>query len=158
MWKSRKYTKEDFILAVKNSISKREVLKTLGLAEAGGNYAILEKKLKSLNLDTSHWLGQGHLKGKKHTWTKKIPIQEILVNESLYNDSNKLRIRLIKENILEAKCYECGLTEWRGKSLSFDLEHKNGNRFDNRIDNLTILCPNCHSQTATYRGRNKKKC
>ena len=156
MWKCKTYSEEQFVAAVKASISKREVLRKLGLVEAGGNYAVLDKRVKQLNLDTSHWLGMGHLKGKTHAWAKKIPTKDILVESSSYNDTNKLRIRLIREGIFEAKCYGCNLTEWRGRPISLELEHKNGIRSDNRLENLTLLCPNCHAQTTTYRGRNKK--
>ena len=56
--------------------------------------------------------------------------------------------------IKEEKCEECEIKEWNGKSISFELEHIDGNRFNHKIENLKILCPNCHSQTKTYRGKN----
>jgi len=68
----------------------------------------------------------------------------------------KLKHRLIREGILEPKCYRCGLTTWQGLPIPLELEHKNGNPHDNSLDNLTLLCPNCHALTATYRGKNKK--
>ena len=151
----RKYTLEEFRIAVAESTSKREVLRKLGLAEAGGNYASFDRLVHELKLDTSHLLGQAHLRGKTHNWSKPQNLNEILISGS-YIQTSRLRCRLIKEKILDNKCYECGLTEWKGKPLSLELEHKNGIRSDNRIENLTILCPNCHSQTNTYRGKNKK--
>ena len=68
-----------------------------------------------------------------------------------------LKERLVKEKYLEYKCAECGITEWNGKPLSLHLDHINGINNDHRIENLRFLCPNCHSQTNTYAGKNKKK-
>jgi len=151
---SKRYTDEDFIKAVKESISIRQVLEKLGLVTCGGNYFQANLKIKRFQLDTSHFSGQGHLKGKTHSWAKKKPLKEILVKNSRYN--GHLRERLLKEGIFENKCYKCGITEWNGKPISCELEHKNGDHFDNRIENLTFLCPNCHSQTRYFRGKNKK--
>jgi 5-methylcytosine-specific restriction endonuclease McrA len=67
-----------------------------------------------------------------------------------------LKKRLIAAGLKEDRCEECGLTEWRGRRLSLELHHRNGVRDDNRIENLAILCPNCHSQTDTFGGRNAK--
>ena len=70
---------------------------------------------------------------------------------------NRLKIRLFKEGLLEEKCAICGnLGEWNDKPLSLVIDHINGNHSDNRIENLRILCPNCHSQTETFAGKNKK--
>jgi len=68
----------------------------------------------------------------------------------------KLKGKLIREGLLEYKCYECGIFEWRYKKLILQLHHKNGNSIDNDIGNLCLLCPNCHSQTDNYAGRNNK--
>ena len=57
----------------------------------------------------------------------------------------------------EHKCESCGISEWLGKPLSLELDYINGDRYDNRLQNLRILCPNCHAQTDTYRGKNKGK-
>ncbi len=78
---TNRYTKNDFIEAVKSSISMRQVLRKLGLVEAGGNYHQAKLRIKNLQLDTSHFLGQGHLRGKSHSWTKKIPLSEIHFTE-----------------------------------------------------------------------------
>jgi len=156
MGRPLKYSVEDFRQVVATSCSIRQVLKKLGLATSGGNYVHAKSRIVKLGLDISHFTGQSHLKGKTHNWAKKRPLNEILVEHSDYLNTDKLKKRLIAEGLLENRCYECGLTEWRKKPLPLELEHKNGNRFDNRIDNLTILCPNCHSQTPTHRGKNKK--
>lgn len=81
------------------------------------------------------------------------PISELLV-AGKYRGRENLKLRLLKEGLKEPRCERCRLTEWRGQPLSLALHHVNGDRLDNRLENLELLCPNCHSQTDTYSGRN----
>ena len=158
MPRKRKYTDQEFAKAVEDNKSIRGVLKQIGLQPAGGNYKEAHRRIALLKLDTSHFTGKGHLKGKRHDWAPKTPTSEILVENSSYGgSSHQLKLRLIKEGFLERRCYSCNLTEWRGDPIPIELEHINGNNIDNRIDNLSILCPNCHAQTSTYRGKNQKR-
>jgi 5-methylcytosine-specific restriction endonuclease McrA len=64
--------------------------------------------------------------------------------------------RLLQEGLLRDECYECGITHWFGEKLSLHLDHINGINDDNQLENLRMLCPNCHSQTETFSGRNVK--
>lgn len=150
----RKYSDESFTEAVRVSTSVRQVLMVLGLRGAGGNYALAKKRISELGLDSSHFTGMGHLKGKKHTWAKKIPLSEILVENSSYTCSNKLRIRLLNEGGWKAECTSCHRTTWLDKPIPLELDHVNGISNDNRKENLRMLCPNCHAFTPTHRGKN----
>ena len=67
----------------------------------------------------------------------------------------KLRRKLIEDGLKQEKCEECGISEWMGNPIVLELHHKDGNRYNNSLDNLQILCPNCHSQTDTYRSKNR---
>ncbi|HET6893819.1 MAG TPA: HNH endonuclease [Candidatus Baltobacteraceae bacterium] len=68
-----------------------------------------------------------------------------------------LKVRLLRAGLLKNECSQCGLTEWRGAPLSMHIDHINGSKHDHRLENLRMLCPNCHSQTETYGGRNAKR-
>lgn len=87
----------------------------------------------------------------------KMKMSDILVENSPYKSTTTLKERLFKENIKEYRCERCGITEWQGDSISLQIHHINGIHNDNRIENIQILCPNCHSQTDTYSGRNSNR-
>jgi len=143
--------------AVKKSGSYRQVLKTLHLREAGGNYEQLKKYIREYELDISHFHGRAWNKGKRIVRKFIIPIEQILVKGSEYQ-SFKLKRRLFYHGLKNPKCELCS---WATMSVDgripLELDHINGDRHDNRIENLRILCPNCHSLQLTHRGRNRKK-
>lgn len=142
--------------AVIQSTSIRQVLHILGLKEAGGNYVQVANRINILNLDISHFTGKGWNKGKTIATVKK-DLRLILIEYSNVQ-SYKLKLRLFQERLKEPKCEICG---WAEKSndgrIPVELDHINGIRTDNRLANLRILCPNCHSLQTTHRGKNKHR-
>ena len=88
---------------------------------------------------------------------KKIDLDEILQGKHPQYQTLKLKKRLIKERILENKCSCCGITEWNKKQISLHLDHIDGDNHNHKLKNLRLLCPNCHSQTETWCGKNKTK-
>lgn len=141
--------------AVASSASIRQVLIALGLNATGANYRCVHDAVARLQLDTSHWTGQGHLRGKSHNYSTRIPLAEICVPNSTYGSTSSLKKRLLKEGIIEEKCALCGVIHWQGEKLSLVLDHINGDNRDHRLENLRLLCPNCNSLQPTFAGRNK---
>ena len=148
----KRYTKEKLEEAVKNSLSIAEVLKYLNIIPAGGNYRTIHRYIREWNIDTSHFTGQLWNKGGHRICNPAKPISEILTENSEYQ-SYKLARRLLKEKIKEYKCELCGNTEWMNKPIPLELHHINGIHTDNRLENLQLLCPNCHALTDNYRNR-----
>lgn len=140
-----KHTREILQNAVSNSTSMKQVLEFLGLKYSGGNHSHIKKRISEFGIDTSHFLGQGHAKGKTFSNRKK-PISFFLVADCpVYESSHRLRLRLIKEGLKEPRCEHCGLDTWLNREIPLELHHINGNHSDNRLENLQILCPNCHA-------------
>ena len=145
-------TDEEFAKIVAEANTYSDCLRALGLGTRGGSSTdILKKRIKELDLSTEHFGNPS----KQH-YNAKYTLDEILVENSSYTSIQTLKRRLIKENKLPYKCAYCGNTgEWNGKPLVLQLDHINGINNDHRIENLRFLCPNCHSQTQSYSGKNK---
>ena len=126
------YTKQQLLDAIKNNISLAGTLNSLGLKPSGGNYKQIKKYIQLYQIDVSHLKGKGHLKGRNHNWAKTLPIEEILVEYSIYN-SNKLRIRLLKEKFFERKCYNWSSNPCRRRSSY------SGSKIDNSINLSAII-------------------
>ena len=154
-----KVEKEILAEIVKNSTSITEILNSLGFQNKGRNYETLKSRLTFESIDFSHIpLGFNNNLGRKFPeGLKEIPLSEILVENSNYNRFN-LKKRLIKQKLLLEVCSSCGLGNvWNGKAISLQLDHINGISNDNRLENLRILCPNCHSQTDNFAGKSRRK-
>lgn len=153
--KRASWSDHDFRAAVAESKNIREALKRLNVQGRGDNYKAFHKHVRRLGLDTSHFVGSGHLRGQPRlNLASRRPLDAILVENSEYENTKRLSQRLLREGVLERLCYECGLAEWRGQPVPLELDHVNGDRRDNRRENLRFLCPNCHALTPTFRGRN----
>ena len=152
---AHKRTKEEFEIAAKESQSIAGMCRFMGLKPCGGNYRIMHNAIRKFKLDISHFTGQGWNLGLKFKPLEEKPISEILINGSTYQ-SFKLKRRLIKEGLKEHICECCGLSEWQNNPIPLELHHINGNNTDNRLENLHLLCPNCHALTESYRGKNKR--
>ena len=151
-----KKTREEIESAAAKSSSIAGMCRLLKLVPSGGNYRIIHNAIEKYKIDTSHFTGQGwniNLKFKPFEGKK---IEEILVENSTYQ-SYKLKKRLIAEGIKKSVCESCGESEWLKQPIPLELHHINGNNSDNRLENLRLLCPNCHALTDSYRGKNKRK-
>lgn len=131
-----------------------EVLEKLGLCGHSGNHRTLKERIKKDNLSIKILEKKRKEKNIERSILKKIPLSKIMVKNSNYG-TNHLKARLIKENVFKYVCEKCkNKGSWMGKKLTLQLEHKNGKSKDHRLENLCFLCPNCHSQTETYAGKN----
>tara|TARA_B100001142_G_C14167504_1_gene590884 strand:- start:59 stop:916 length:858 start_codon:yes stop_codon:yes gene_type:complete len=139
---------EEFTKIVLKSTSINNIIKKIFGKHLDMFYPV-RNKINSLNLNTEHFI--------KRYGVKKIDINDILVENSTYLSTKSLKYRLYEENLKEEKCEECGLGNiWNGKPIELQLDHINGKNNDNRLDNLRILCSNCHSQTTTFCKKTKK--
>jgi len=159
--RKRTWTDDQLREAVKAHITIIGVLGALGLSTSPGNYKTFHRHVKRLALDTSHF-------GGCRSYTNRIQwtLKKIMVENSLYRGSNqKLVKKLIQAGRMDEQCHKCGQPpEWQGEHLTLQLDHINGDPFDQRRENLRLLCPNCHTQTRNFcknktgRYRSENKC
>jgi hypothetical protein len=137
----RSYTDEDIINYAKEVKSISALLDKLKLRKAGGNFNNIKRNLQRLNVNTDHWTGQG--------WNKDAKLKDW----DQYTRGSTLKPHLIKER--GHKCEHCNLEEWMGQMIPIELDHIDGDRTNNKIENLRLLCANCHSLTPTFRNRKR---
>lgn len=156
-----KFSSEEFGNMVKESRSWHMLVKSCNFGHACNSITV-KKRVQEENIDVSHFKGKNWSKGTIQTEEQKnyrYTLDELLVNNKDYKPQNqKLKKRLIIEKKLEDKCSVCNQKpKWNGKKLVLQLDHINGDPYDNRLENLRVICPNCHSQTDTFCGKTKFK-
>ena len=133
----KSWKEEDLIFACKTYYTKADVLRHLNLSLRPNNYRHINKYIKNLNIDISHFRQPGR---------KKLNL----------SDKRSLKRRLI--NLVKYECQICLIKDWNNKKIILQMDHINGDCFDNRLENVRLLCPNCHSQTETFcRGLRKNE-
>ena len=151
-WKSESWLRE----VVTNSLNRCQLLKNIGLTANASNYATLNKYIELYQIDTSHFRVDSQTEAvRKFNAARRLNDDEVFIEGSTY-PRGRIKKRIIDQGLLPYKCACCGnVGEWLGRKLVLQLEHKNGDNTDHRLGNLCFLCPNCHSRTDTYAGRNK---
>lgn len=142
MRKYRNYSDNDVIENSKKVSSIAGLLKELGLKPAGGNYIHMKKTLQRLNINTTHWGGK--------SWNK---------NAQLKNWQDYVRVESLKPHLLKLRgnqCEMCFNINWLNNPIPIEVHHIDGNRTNNNLNNLQLLCCNCHALTKTWRGRTIK--
>lgn len=149
----RKNNKEDERM-VRESIDKSPLCMREAAKLSGIPFSTFKRIAKKLNI---YMPNQGR-KGRKFPGLDlgRVPLGDILTNKVIFNNGQRLKNRLIKNNLLINKCACCGLDEWQNKEITLQLHHVNGCHSDNSLENLQLLCPNCHSQTPTFGNKNSK--
>ena len=157
-----RYTENQVVELCQNSYSYAEVIKKMGLPITGNNYRKLKNRIKSYRIDITHftsaqWHNSPNMQYRDPNLDskEKWKLDEILCPNSPVTQK-VLRGYIRRHNIIPYKCAECdndGM--WRGKPIALELDHIDGNDHNNTPSNLRYLCPNCHAQTKTFRGRNK---
>lgn len=148
------WRKQTLSKAVRASTSIRQVLTRLGLKEAGGNYEYCARYIQQYRLSTDHFTGRGWAKGRSVPRKPVYAIDDLLVKGSSFS-SHKLKLRLFAAGLKVPSCEECGWSKSTPEGRTpVELDHINGDSKDNRLENLRILCPNCHSLKPTHRGSN----
>lgn len=146
-----RYTEQALREAVAASVSVKDVLQQLGISPVGGSHTHISRRIATLGIDISHFCApRGRIKGSCGNPLVLGSPQDGRIPGA------RLRRELLRIGASEC-CAMCSTgTDWNNKPLRLEIDHKNGDWWDNRPENLRFLCPNCHSVTDTYRGRKRR--
>ena len=151
-----RWSDDDLRKAVASAHGYAATIRALGLIPAGGNYDQVQRRIRELGIDTSHFRGAAWNKGTTQPRQRR-PVEELLV-QGRWTSSHDLKQRLIRAGLKNAACERCGWCERAPDGrVPVEIDHINGDKNDNRIENLQILCPNCHALQPTHRGLNQKR-
>lgn len=142
---------QNLVDAINSTNSMAEAALKLNLS-----FTTFKRKAQKLGLYKPNQ-GRNGLKALNYKNKKTIPLEDILSGKYPNYSRTNLKRRLFSAGIKENKCEICKITEWNNKKINCELDHINGINNDNRLENLRIICPNCHSQTITNSGKNKRK-
>jgi hypothetical protein len=149
----KRISDEQIIEAIEKAKNIKDALQLLGMAVCGSNYGTIYKCIILHKIDISHFEKPGFKNG--HQPINELPDEKVFVINGRHNKI-RLKARIIRKGLKDYVCSRCGISEWQGEKLTLHLDHINGMRDDDRLENLRFLCPNCHSLTETYCGRNNK--
>jgi hypothetical protein len=156
----RNFTDDQIEIAVRD-LSCRTIASVIrklgGNAKSGTRYHLIHKVVKDRNLDTSHWLGVRAGSLRKGQGIKPIlPFLRLCEENESFPSSHIVKLRLIRDGLKKRECESCQLDSWMGFPIPIELHHKNGNNRDFRLQNLQIICPNCHALTPNRAGKGKR--
>lgn len=157
MKKWEKFSRDEIEQFVKDSRSYSQLSFKLGYGKSisGSANKTMQEMVEELSLDVSHFTGQGWSKDITYESGKYMSFEEYIKSEHV--QTNKVRKKLLRDGIKEHVCECCLNSMWNGQPIPLEVHHKDGDKTNNNLENLQLLCPNCHALTDTYRGRNTKK-
>ncbi len=149
------YTKEKLGLIVKKSSTWADVCRHFKVATSGGTQAHIKSRADKFGIDYSHFKGRAWSRGRSFQ-SRRRSAKDILLKRTEGNRTRHVQLsRALQEMGVEYRCVSCRISDWRCSPIVLEVDHINGNPLDDRQNNLQFLCPNCHSQTPTY--KNKKR-
>ncbi|GHD16195.1 hypothetical protein GCM10010313_44190 [Streptomyces violarus] len=144
-------TSEELRVAIAESVSIAEVLRRLGHPDSGTQRTHLRRWIAEEQLTTEHFLGQAHQRGKRRPTLVKRPEDILVKHDGERRTRTVVLRRALHEMGIPEECSDCGIgPEWLGKPMTLEVDHINGDWSDDRLENLRLLCPNCHATTSTW--------